>query len=531
MAKGQEGLTGNVLKQAKAVATMEMIFERSKDAQTGFAEGSDSLTRKMREMSARVQELMQAVQIQLTPSFLELIKAITEEVLPVLEKDLADEIAKLIKAFAETLPGALEVTKDIFVATAEVSEQLAGAFQKLRGATTDIEISPTMWIAFTAAAGLALAAIGTLGLALTATAAAAAVVTTVYTKIFSNLNKDIEEDKSKKYWAEHAEELDQMIWVYEQAGAAAEHARKLILANPMEWTNTAEQIEAVASGVEAMGNEFSNTHVLDEYWRALDKVGGHVGALAEDFEGLSFAQMASTLAAGIFKREQAGQIHGIDQMNAEIDYAIERLKFFWAGQADARGQAGLISHMMSEAGIGKNFTTRSTSMYGSLTNNPDEEEGNKTLDSIRSAAENIESVAQGNTEAGRFGFNLSPGTGLLGAGGSSTGGTANNVFQAFRMAQETMGFAMDSQRAKNVAQTLGHQLFQQLDDAQMDLRTDYQRIADIGGVNPQVTDKSIKIFLSVNELADPIAIGDKIMEILSVNPNYLAGEIFGGREI
>jgi len=108
MAKGQEDLTGNFLKQARAVATMEMIFERSKDAQTGFAQGTDSLTRKQRELSARFQEMVQEIQIALLPEFKHLVDRITNEVIPKIEKDLMPILGDLVKAIGENLPGAID---------------------------------------------------------------------------------------------------------------------------------------------------------------------------------------------------------------------------------------------------------------------------------------------------------------------------------------------------------------------------------------------------------------------------------------
>jgi hypothetical protein len=108
MAKGQEDLTGNFLKQARAVATMEMIFERSKDAQTGFAQGTDSLTRKQRELSARFHEMVQEIQIALLPEFKTLVDRITNEVIPKIEKDLMPVLRDLVKAIGENLPGAID---------------------------------------------------------------------------------------------------------------------------------------------------------------------------------------------------------------------------------------------------------------------------------------------------------------------------------------------------------------------------------------------------------------------------------------
>lgn len=55
--KGLEKLTGQYLKQAKALATLELITERSVDAQTAYAENSDTLARRQAELAAKVSDV------------------------------------------------------------------------------------------------------------------------------------------------------------------------------------------------------------------------------------------------------------------------------------------------------------------------------------------------------------------------------------------------------------------------------------------------------------------------------------------
>lgn len=111
--KGQENLTGNILKQAKAVATMEMIFERSRDAQTAYAQGSDSLFRKSNQLKASFSELVQELEIQLTPSFASLVDVLIDEVMPVIEGELFPLLQDLIKNFTQKLPGAISTFTDV----------------------------------------------------------------------------------------------------------------------------------------------------------------------------------------------------------------------------------------------------------------------------------------------------------------------------------------------------------------------------------------------------------------------------------
>ena len=111
--KGLEGLTGNILKQAKAVATMEMLFERTVDARKAYAAGSDSLYRKTNQLKASFSELVQELQIQLTPSFASLVDVLINEVMPVIEDDLFPVIKDLIDKFVESLPGAIAKFTDV----------------------------------------------------------------------------------------------------------------------------------------------------------------------------------------------------------------------------------------------------------------------------------------------------------------------------------------------------------------------------------------------------------------------------------
>ena len=55
--KGQKGLTGELLQQAKAQATLELITERSTDAQAAFAENAGSATRQTAKLSASIRQI------------------------------------------------------------------------------------------------------------------------------------------------------------------------------------------------------------------------------------------------------------------------------------------------------------------------------------------------------------------------------------------------------------------------------------------------------------------------------------------
>lgn len=72
--KGQANLEGQALSTAKAVATLELVSEKSADAQTFFAENSDSAARKSAELQARIQTLREELAQKLQPVFLQITK-------------------------------------------------------------------------------------------------------------------------------------------------------------------------------------------------------------------------------------------------------------------------------------------------------------------------------------------------------------------------------------------------------------------------------------------------------------------------
>lgn len=77
--KGLKGLTGQMLEQAKAAATLELITEKSGDAQAAFAANSETLIRKQAELRAATQEIRESLAQALIPVF----QRLTEAVVPV----------------------------------------------------------------------------------------------------------------------------------------------------------------------------------------------------------------------------------------------------------------------------------------------------------------------------------------------------------------------------------------------------------------------------------------------------------------
>lgn len=66
-AKGQDKLTGAALEQAKAVATQELIFEKSTDAQKAWADGGNKALLGQNKLKAGIAELKETLATALTP--------------------------------------------------------------------------------------------------------------------------------------------------------------------------------------------------------------------------------------------------------------------------------------------------------------------------------------------------------------------------------------------------------------------------------------------------------------------------------
>lgn len=75
--KGLSNLTGEMLQQAKAAATLELITEKSGDAQAAFAANSDTLVRKQAELQAKFQTIKEELAQALIPVFHRLLAAAT----------------------------------------------------------------------------------------------------------------------------------------------------------------------------------------------------------------------------------------------------------------------------------------------------------------------------------------------------------------------------------------------------------------------------------------------------------------------
>ena len=97
-AKGQEALTGAAKEQAEAVATQELIFEKSTDAQEAFRKGGDSLARMLATGKARLREWAQELIVKLTPAIKATAKWVREHLQPAIARLAAWAQDKLVPA-------------------------------------------------------------------------------------------------------------------------------------------------------------------------------------------------------------------------------------------------------------------------------------------------------------------------------------------------------------------------------------------------------------------------------------------------
>ncbi len=82
---GTDKLTGSALEQAKAVATQQLIFEKSTDAQAAYAKGGDGLLGKQASLKAKFDGVIETLSIGMVPIFNTILSLITDNVVPAFE--------------------------------------------------------------------------------------------------------------------------------------------------------------------------------------------------------------------------------------------------------------------------------------------------------------------------------------------------------------------------------------------------------------------------------------------------------------
>jgi hypothetical protein len=79
---GTDKLKGAQLEQAKATATQQLIFEKSKDAQTAYAKGSEGLLGVQARLDAKMAQIGETIAIGLTPFLTEVMTFVTDKAIP-----------------------------------------------------------------------------------------------------------------------------------------------------------------------------------------------------------------------------------------------------------------------------------------------------------------------------------------------------------------------------------------------------------------------------------------------------------------
>ena len=116
--KGIDKLTGKLLEQAKATATLELIIEKSADAQAAFAKNSDLTIRKQAQLTAQFQDATEKLATALLPVFNRLIT-------------LAIKGAEVLTKVADSLTNLFDPIKSATSAFDEQASQVASLESEL----------------------------------------------------------------------------------------------------------------------------------------------------------------------------------------------------------------------------------------------------------------------------------------------------------------------------------------------------------------------------------------------------------------
>ena len=192
-AKGQDKLTGAALQQAKALATQELILEKSTDAQDAYAAGGFKLTRSQNVIKGSLKELRDTMAKRLLPIFAKVAVWLTAKLVPAFEKasdwlsvNMPVAIDYLSGKWEEFGPTVLAILGDV---SAFLSKDVPKAFSKVKSVAGPIlstlgsglekvggfvSDNRDLWPLFAAALGGAAIAMGIYSLAASAAAVSTA---------------------------------------------------------------------------------------------------------------------------------------------------------------------------------------------------------------------------------------------------------------------------------------------------------------------------------------------------------------------
>tara|TARA_R110000824_G_scaffold272103_1_gene460614 strand:- start:35 stop:2314 length:2280 start_codon:yes stop_codon:yes gene_type:complete len=355
MAKGQEELTGNMLKQARATATMELIFERSKDAQAGFAEGSDTLIRKTRIMQAGLEEVAQKILLALTPAFKDIVEVINSDFIPFIEEKVEPALVKLAEDFAERLPEAIEMLDDTLRVLKVPVKMLVDAFGLLHdfivgfgvalkepifqagllaaAAGTLALVLPVLAAKFAAvgiAVNLALGPIGAFNLALGAISAVAGVGALLFLGKKEKADRKIA--KTTEMTTEQQERFNKKL----EKGTAKFH--ELARASDKELMPTLEDQRKILEGLDQGYVDFD-----ESFYNAQISADNFANSL----KNLTAEQYATAVASEILSNSAGQDMIQFDEM---YNRAVKNLRMFLSPDQEGSIEA-LKRQLMKEAGF------------------------------------------------------------------------------------------------------------------------------------------------------------------------------------
>ncbi len=324
-AKGQKNLEGQALATARAMASFEIIMERSSDAQTFFSKNSDSLARSVSEQQARIQTLREEMASKLEP----VIRKVNEVILTLLENISAEDILNFAKAVG--------VLASAFVA-AKLTNRITGIIGGLRGLTKGMGLAQIAIKGLSKAVtafggpigiisglvGAAATAFGLFGGSAEETEKEVAKLSVTQTKlndITDKTNKNIEKeqgelkilfDRLKKTNAGSAERSQLLDEVNDKYG--------LTLQNLSDESEFAKQIESAYKGVVEQIREKitlqANEERIIEILRRQAEIQGQLNTVyTETGENLLAAVQASNMFGDAVKEGQVTQ--------QEFDKAVE----------------------------------------------------------------------------------------------------------------------------------------------------------------------------------------------------------------
>lgn len=128
-------LTGTLLAQAKAVATEQLIFEKSKDAQTAYAKGSGTLLARQAALKAKFDTLVETLVTKLTPVLVTVFEWVATKLVPA----VGAFVGKVQAWFAENKPLIDQLTTfagTVLKGVIDAIKHVVGVFQELIGNIT-----------------------------------------------------------------------------------------------------------------------------------------------------------------------------------------------------------------------------------------------------------------------------------------------------------------------------------------------------------------------------------------------------------